>query len=84
MPIYNYSCVSCNHDFDRFLSISNRDNPITEPCPNCSKLEVTKSLNRMNMFQFEKNLKPDDTFKDILKQIAKNNKHSTIDENFGS
>lgn len=36
------------------------------------------------MVQWEKNLKPDDTFRDLLKQIKKNNSKSTIDDKFGS
>lgn len=35
------------------------------------------------MIQFDRNIKADDTFRDILKQIGKNNKHSNIDSTFG-
>lgn len=35
------------------------------------------------MIQFDRNVKADDTFRDILKQIGKNNKGSTISQNFG-
>ena len=37
MPIYEYTCSKCNHTFDKKLSISDRDNPISSPCPNCSE-----------------------------------------------
>ena len=36
------------------------------------------------MVQWDKQVKPDDTFRDLLRQIKKNNKHSTLDDNFGS
>lgn len=35
------------------------------------------------MIQFDRNVKADDTFRDILKQIGKNNKGSTIETKFG-
>lgn len=82
MPIYVYRC-DCNHEFERFLSIANYKQPESEPCPSCGELKVLKQIQPPNMIQFDKNIKTDDTFRDILKQIGKNNKHSTIDEHFG-
>lgn len=83
MPIYNYSCRSCKHEFDKFLSVANYKQPESENCPNCDKLEVQKIISPPNMFQFDKNIKTDDTFRDLLTQIGKNNKHSNIDPTFG-
>ena len=37
MPIYEYYCEKCKHTFEEYLSISNRDNPIEEPCPKCDE-----------------------------------------------
>lgn len=85
MPKYDYTCSKCEQKFDRFLSISNRELPLTEPCPSCKELgTVSKEINGVMLVQWEKNLKPDDTFRDLLRQIKKNNKHSTLDDNFGS
>lgn len=36
MPSYDFICNKCNKKWEQFLSISNRDNPISEPCPHCS------------------------------------------------
>lgn len=63
--------------------MSNYKQPESENCPNCAKLEVQKIISPPNMFQFDKNIKTDDTFRDLLTQIGKNNKHSTIDPVFG-
>lgn len=84
MPIYEFACSSCNHTFDRFLSIANYKQPESEPCPECTELSILKHAGRINMVQWEKNLKPDETFRDLLRQIKKNNKHSTLDDKFGS
>ncbi len=82
MPLYLYSCV-CNHKFERFLSVSNYKQPESEPCPSCNEMKVTKQIQAPNMIQFDRNIKADDSFRDILKQIGKNNKGSTIDTKFG-
>lgn len=37
MPVYGFVCDKCEHNFDEFLSIGDRDNPISKACPNCKK-----------------------------------------------
>lgn len=39
MPIYEYQCTSCHHQFDLIQKVS--DEPITE-CPSCHKNTATK------------------------------------------
>ena len=34
MPIYEYKCENCGHEFEEMLHFSERDNPIDAPCPN--------------------------------------------------
>ena len=34
MPIYEYTCENCGHEFEEMLHFSERDNPINAPCPN--------------------------------------------------
>ena len=34
MPIYEYKCEDCGHEFEEMLHFSERDNPINAPCPN--------------------------------------------------
>ncbi|MBT4697194.1 MAG: zinc ribbon domain-containing protein [Candidatus Marinimicrobia bacterium] len=34
MPIYEYVCEDCGHDFEEILHFSERDDPIEAPCPN--------------------------------------------------
>ena len=34
MPIYEYKCEDCGHEFEEMLHFSERDNPIDAPCPN--------------------------------------------------
>jgi putative FmdB family regulatory protein len=32
MPIYEYKCVACGHEFEEMLHFSERDVPINTPC----------------------------------------------------
>jgi hypothetical protein len=43
---------------------------------------IGKDVNGVGLVQWETNLRPDDTFTDILKQVKKNNHGSTMDEKF--
>lgn len=83
MALFNFKCTNCDKEFDKFLSIANYKLPESEPCPSCGELKVQKIISPPNMFQFDKNIKADDNFRDLLKQIGKNNKGSTIETKFG-
>lgn len=37
MPTYEYNCSKCNKKWSQFLLVEDRDNPIKDPCPKCSK-----------------------------------------------
>ena len=37
MPTYEFRCSSCGHTFDELLKIAEREQPLKEPCPSCSK-----------------------------------------------
>lgn len=41
MPIYEYVCTACGHEFDEIQKFS--DKPIRK-CPECSKLKVEKKV----------------------------------------
>ena len=34
MPIYEYKCEECGHEFEEMLHFSERDVPLNTPCPN--------------------------------------------------
>ena len=44
MPYYDYQCMACNHVFEKNMLIRDRKKPTEEPCPECSKSEVTLKL----------------------------------------
>lgn len=48
MPIYEFNCESCDHQFETLLSVDKRETPTNEPCPECNENTVKKSV---GMFQ---------------------------------
>jgi putative FmdB family regulatory protein len=37
MPVYGFICDKCNHSFDVYLTMDERDGPLKKKCPGCSK-----------------------------------------------
>jgi len=37
MPGYDFICEKCDHNFEIFLPISDREKPLKEKCPSCGK-----------------------------------------------
>ena len=80
MPYYDYHCTSCEHEFELNMRISERKKPTEEPCPNCSKSTVIQKLASPyygDPWHFA-GKKPDDGFKDRLKEIKKSHYGSVI------
>lgn len=83
MPLYDYGCNKCGHDFDDVKKIDERDQPLGEPCPSCGetggvqrKLVSARIVSGVGDFR----RKVPDVFKDRLREIKKAaGKTSTID-----
>jgi len=58
MPLYGYRCEECECQFDRLLGVSERDQPISEPCPECGENGVKKLIDVCTM-GVDANLTPD-------------------------
>ena len=35
MPIYEYNCSACQHQWDEILGMDQRDDPLDQECPEC-------------------------------------------------
>ena len=68
MPIYEYKCEKCEHIFDEILSVSNRDKPMSEPCPECGE-ESVKKLVSVTTMGVDMKLKPPGWFQDKLSNM---------------
>lgn len=38
--IYDYQCRNCEHTFEKNISMTRRNEPTEEPCPNCGKVDT--------------------------------------------
>jgi putative FmdB family regulatory protein len=41
MPVYEYTCRKCDHEFEELVSLTATQNP---PCPECGSEEVDKKM----------------------------------------
>lgn len=71
--VYEYECQECKAPFSETLLISERDIPLTRPCPSCSKAgSVTRVFNSMPIAYggFKSNVsRAGSGWNDILKKI---------------
>lgn len=83
MPLYEYKCKHCEHEFSDVLKINDRDAPVNAPCPSC---EAAMGVERLvstcrivaGVGDFRKGVP--DVFKDRLREIKKTaGRTSTID-----
>ena len=44
MPVYNYECDECSHQFEEFKIIADYDIPLGEACPSCYKVGYVQRL----------------------------------------
>jgi len=44
MPLYEYKCDNCESIFEKIQSISNRNIPLSQPCPECKEIGYIISL----------------------------------------
>lgn len=83
MPLYNYRCDSCEHEFKEFLKISERNEPTNSPCPNCLQENcVYKCISSPRIADPVQCgvTKPSKGFTEgVLGRIKRNNKNTTID-----
>ena len=42
MPVYGFICDNCGEKFDRFLTISGREEPLKESCKSCNHNSIRR------------------------------------------
>ncbi len=74
MPFYTYFCRECDNKFEKFLKIADYQQPIGEPCPNCSANAVDKMCDAPMTIDPTKimgRVKLNDDFREVLKSVQK-------------
>ena len=79
MPYYDYSCESCNQEFEKNLKIAEREKPTQEPSERCGgKVWMVYAKPHIGDPWHHAGKKVDEGFKDRLREIKKSHLHSTI------
>lgn len=47
MPNYGFICEGCNHSFEKFLNINERELPLKDSCPSCGEVKIKKDFGSM-------------------------------------
>lgn len=77
MPLYEYRCESCEHEFCDVYSMDERELPCQSPCPNCGVSSVQKQISTTCTIDAVRmgRVKPRSDFRDRMKEIKKKFKY---------
>lgn len=78
MPMYDYQCEACNHQFDRFELIATRDEPCDRPCPDCNETKVRRGWFNAPVGGVDANLTPDKATGGQWSELMKQMKNSPV------
>lgn len=82
MPLYDYSCNDCEHIFEKTVKIAQMNEK--QECPSCGSMDTIKFIGGAPALGDPVRLgirKPDNLWRDTLREIAKKNPHSTLKDN---
>jgi putative FmdB family regulatory protein len=81
MPLYEYKCNACEHQWDDFYTVASRNKPTKKPCPKCGEKKVIKmdasSVQCIDSVRLGIR-RPDNGFKEIISKIKKGNPRSDL------
>lgn len=72
MPLYNYKCYACEHEFTDMLKMDDRKKPEGEACPNCNELgKVQQQITAPKIVSGVGSLmsKTDNGWKEVLSKV---------------
>ena len=73
MPNYAYKCSACEHQFEKMLSISDRNKPEKAKCPECGEKKVNQYFGNSNVSIGDAvrlgKTRPNDGFREVLHKI---------------
>ena len=81
MPLYDYECKACEHQFDELIPMADREKPTRRKCPECGKKKVKQILLGTPSIGDSVRLgitKTDDGFKEVSSRISDNNPRSNL------
>ena len=87
MPVYEYGCNECSHEFEEFKTMAEYDIPLSEPCPSCYKIGYIQRLISGAEICDPVSVgvrKVPKGYNEVVKNIKKQHPGNTLDENVWS
>jgi putative FmdB family regulatory protein len=73
MPMYDYQCRNCDHEFEEALRMDNRKNPTRRKCRECGRKMISQVISKSRMATVDSvNIgmtKPDATYSEVIDKI---------------
>jgi len=86
MPLYDFECESCNHNYEEFQTIANMDKPLKMPCPACESkgniIRIVGSGRIVDSARLESTkgrLRPTKDFTEVMTRMKKKHTQSTFE-----
>ena len=86
MPLYDFECEKCNHNYEEFYTIAEMDKPLNEPCPSCNKkgsiiriVGLGRIVDISRLESTKGRLKPTKEFTEIMTRMKKKHTQSTFE-----
>ena len=86
MPLYDFECEKCSHNYEEFQTIADMDKPLANPCPSCKKQGgIIRIVGRgliVDIARLESTkgrLRPTKDFTEVMTRMKKKHTQSTFE-----
>ena len=86
MPLYDFECEKCSHNYEEFYTIDSMDKPLNEPCPSCQErghiIRIVGAGRIVDISRLESTkgrLKPTKDFTEVMTRMKKKHTQSTFE-----
>jgi putative FmdB family regulatory protein len=86
MPLYDFECEKCSHNYEEFYTIAEMDKPLSKSCPSCKKkggiiriVGKGRIVDSARLELTKGRLKPTKDFTEVMTRIKKKHPASTFE-----
>ena len=86
MPLYDFECEKCSHNYEEFYTIAEMDKPLANPCPSCKKqggiIRIVGSVRIVDPTRLESTKgrpRPTKDFTEVMTKMKKKHTQSTFE-----